>query len=97
MQLTDDRFALVDTVNSSRPLKPRVMVHDQRVPGDRVVLLDLENEPAIGIRRSLPSGQLPRAAQEVLMPPQRMSWYFEAADGDGQDEDHGHGQGETRH
>jgi len=29
VQLTDDRHALVVAVNSSRPLKPRVLVHDR--------------------------------------------------------------------
>ena len=32
VQLTDDRFALVTSVNSARPLKPKVLVHDARVP-----------------------------------------------------------------
>jgi HD-GYP domain-containing protein (c-di-GMP phosphodiesterase class II) len=81
VQLTDDRFALVDSVNSSRPLKPRVMVHDPGVAHDHALLLDLENEPALGIRRSLPSSQLPRSALEVLMPPPRVTWYFETTDG----------------
>ena len=30
VQLTDDRYALVVSVNSSRPLKPRVLVHERR-------------------------------------------------------------------
>jgi hypothetical protein len=34
VQLTDDRFAMVIAVNSSRPLKPRVMVHEPGVPRD---------------------------------------------------------------
>ena len=28
VQLTDDRYALVMSVNSTRPLKPNVLVHD---------------------------------------------------------------------
>jgi hypothetical protein len=80
VQLTDDRFALVDSVNSSRPLKPRVLVYDPEVARDEPLLLDLEAEPALGIRRSLPVTQLPRAAQEVLMPPPRLAWFFEARD-----------------
>jgi HD-GYP domain-containing protein (c-di-GMP phosphodiesterase class II) len=79
VQLTDDRFALVDSVNSSRPLRPKVLVYDPDVPYDEALLLDLEQEQTVGIRRSLPSAQLPRAALEYLMPPQRVSWYFEDA------------------
>jgi len=80
VQLTDDRFALVDSVNSSRPLKPRVLVHDPRLSRDEPLLLDLEGEPSLGIRRSLSSPQLPRAAMDVLMPPPRVTWYFDTAD-----------------
>jgi HD-GYP domain-containing protein (c-di-GMP phosphodiesterase class II) len=81
VQLTDERFALVDSVNSSRPLKPRVLVHDPRLTRDEAVWLDLESEPTLGIRRSLPAAQLPRAAQAVLAPPPRVSWFFEAVEG----------------
>jgi hypothetical protein len=77
VQLTDDRFALVHSVNSSRPLRPRVTVYDPRLSADDVLLLDLEHEPALGIRRSLPSAQLPRAAYEALAPPPRVGWFFE--------------------
>jgi HD-GYP domain-containing protein (c-di-GMP phosphodiesterase class II) len=42
VQLTDDRFAMVVGVNSSRPLQPRVLVHDPRVPSDEALILDLE-------------------------------------------------------
>ena len=79
VQLTDDRYALVDSVNSSRPLKPRVLVHDPHLPRDEALLLDLEREPALGIRRSLQSAQLPREALEYLMPPLRLAWFFEAS------------------
>ena len=79
VQLTDDRFAVIDSVNSSRPLKPRVMVHDPKVSRVEPVWLDLESEPALGIRRSLPAAQLPRAAQEALRPAVRMSWFFEGS------------------
>lgn len=81
IQLTDDRFGLVDSVNSARPLKPRVLVHDPASARDEVVLIDLEREATLGIRRSLPASQLPRAAQGALMPPPRVSWFFEAANG----------------
>jgi HD-GYP domain-containing protein (c-di-GMP phosphodiesterase class II) len=82
VQLTDDRYALVDSVNSSRPLKPRVLAYDPRVSRDEAVCLDLELEAALGIRRSLSAAQLPGAAREVLMPPPRMAWFFEASQGD---------------
>ena len=80
VQLTDDRFAVVDSVNSARPLKPCVLVHDARISRGQSALLDLENEPSLGIRRSLPSAQLPSAARDVLLPPPRLAWFFEPSD-----------------
>jgi HD-GYP domain-containing protein (c-di-GMP phosphodiesterase class II) len=77
VQLTDDRFALVVGVNSSRPLKPRVLVHDAKVPRHEALVLDLETLPNLGIRRSLPAAKLPPAAIEYLDPRPRVSYYFE--------------------
>ncbi len=77
VQLTDDRFALVVGVNSSRPLKPRVLVHDPKVPRHEALVLDLETQPNLGIRRSLPAAKLPPAAIEYLDPRPRVSYYFE--------------------
>ena len=76
----DIRNAIVASVNSSRPLKPRVLVHDPAASRDEPILLDLETEPTIGIRRSLPAAQLSRAAHAVLAPAPRMTWFFEAAE-----------------
>lgn len=79
VQLTDDRHALVVSVNSSRPLKPRVMVHDPRVPRDQALILDLEQAPRLGIRRSMKPTQLPAAAVDYLAPRPRVAYYFEAS------------------
>jgi len=77
VQLTDDRYAMVVGVNSSRPLKPRVFVHDPRVPSDETTVLDLEQSTTLGIRRSVRPVALPRDAQETLAPRQRVAYYFE--------------------
>jgi putative nucleotidyltransferase with HDIG domain len=77
VQLTDDRYAMVVAVNSSRPLKPRVLVH---TPGERheeALVLNLETEPRLGVRRSLKADQLPRAALDFLSPRPRMTYFFE--------------------
>jgi len=78
VQLTDDRYALVVAVNSSRPLKPRVMVHDPKVPKDEALVMNLEELPDLGIRRSLKPQQLPRASLEYLSPRTRVAYFFEA-------------------
>ncbi|MCM5680981.1 DUF3391 domain-containing protein [Schlegelella sp. S2-27] len=88
VQLTDERYALVVSVNSARPLKPRVVVHDARVPREEALIVDLEDEPQLGIRRSLKPLQLPKASLDYLSPRQRVCYFFEraresAAEGDG--------------
>lgn len=80
VQLTDDRYALVVAVNSSRPLKPRVMVHDPRVPREEALVLNLEEQPDLGIRRSLKAQQLPRASLDYLSPRTRVAYFFESTD-----------------
>ena len=83
VQLTDDRYAMVVGVNSTRPLKPRVLVHD--APRGRAAaggcgtteLLDLETVPDLGIRRSLSASKLPPAVLQALDPRPRVSYYFE--------------------
>jgi HD-GYP domain-containing protein (c-di-GMP phosphodiesterase class II) len=77
VQLTDERFAIVVSVNSSRPLKPRVLVHDPGVSKSEALILDLELKPTIGIRRSLKPASLPRAALDYLSPRQRICYFFE--------------------
>jgi hypothetical protein len=81
VQLTDDRFGMVVGVNSSRPLKPRVLVHDTKVPRNEALVLDLEQTPDLGIRRSLPAAKLPAAAVEYLDPRPRVSYFFEPLTG----------------
>jgi len=77
VQLTDDRYAIVTSVNSARPLKPRVMVHETRVPRDEALLLHLESDPRLGIRRSLKPQQLPPESMEYLSPRLRVAYFFE--------------------
>ena len=66
VQLTDDRYALVVAVNSSRPLKPNVLVHDAATPREEALVLDLETASGLGIRRSVPSR--PTAADGARLP-----------------------------
>lgn len=79
VQLTDDRYALVVAVNSSRPLKPKVMVHDAKVPREEALILNLEEHPDLGIRRSLKPNLLPRASLDYLSPRTRVAYFFESA------------------
>ena len=77
VQLTDDRYAMVVAVNSSRPLKPRVLVHDPKSLRQEALWIDLERAGDLGIRRSLPPARVPAAALSCLDPQPRVSYYFE--------------------
>ena len=79
VQLTDDRYATVVAVNSSRPLKPSVLVHDPGVAREDALVLDLESAVGLGIRRSIKAQQLPPTALEYLAPSPRVAYFFEPA------------------
>ena len=77
VQLTDDRYASVVSCNSSRPLKPRVLVCDPALPIEQALLLNLDGQVDLGIRRSLKPSQLPAAVRDYLSPRPRMVYFFE--------------------
>ncbi len=79
VQMSDGRYALVVSVNSARPLKPRVIVHEPAVPKDEALIMDLEHKSAAGIRRSIRPDLLPRAALDYLSPRARICYFFERA------------------
>jgi HD-GYP domain-containing protein (c-di-GMP phosphodiesterase class II) len=79
VQLTDERYALVMSVNSTRPLKPNVLVHDPQLPREEALHLNLMTTPDLGIRRSLKPSQLPADALDYLAPRPRVAYFFEAA------------------
>ena len=66
-------------MNSSRPLKPRVFVHEPAIAREEALVLDLESVPGLGIRRSLRPMQLPANALEYLSPRPRVTYFFEPA------------------
>ncbi|GIX25092.1 MULTISPECIES: HD-GYP domain-containing protein [Caldimonas] len=89
VELTDGRYALVVSVNSARPLKPRVIVHDPKTPAEEALIVNLEAHPELGVRRSLKPLQLPREALDYLSPRQRICYFFERAVESSEPEDEG--------
>jgi len=79
VQLSDGRYALVASVNAARPLKPKLRVYDTHSEADEAAWLDLQQEPALNIQRSLRPDQLPRPALNQLSPRPRVCYYFERA------------------
>ena len=79
VQLTNDRYGLVVGVNASRPLKPRVLVHEPGVPRDEAQIIDLEQVSGLGIRRSIKPLALPPESLGYLAPKVRTTYFFESA------------------
>ncbi len=77
VQLNDERFGIVVSVNSVRPLKPKLVVHDSGIARVDAPILDLETARHIGIRRSIKPAALPSAALEFLAPRSRVSYFYE--------------------
>jgi len=77
LQLNDERFAIVASVNSERPLKPRIVIHDPDVPPEEALVVDLEERPDLGVQRAVKPLQLPRAVFDYLSPRKRMCYFFE--------------------
>ncbi len=79
VQLNDDRYAIVVSVNSSRPLKPSLIIHDPGVPREDALIVNLEQLPEVGIKRSVKPSQLPQPVIDYLSPRKRMCYFFERA------------------
>lgn len=79
VQLVDMRYAMVVSVNSTRPLRPRIIVHEPSVPIDEALIVDLEHAKDLGIKRSVRPLQLPKATIDYLSPRQRICYFFERA------------------
>lgn len=77
VQLNDERFAMVVSVNAVRPLKPTVLVFDPAVPREEALLLNLQTDAGLGIRRSLHARNLSRPALDYLLPRKRLNYFFE--------------------
>lgn len=77
LQLNDDRYAIVVSVNSERPLKPCILIHEPEIPIEEALLLDLECHSGIGIQRAVKPIQLPRAVFDYLSPRKRICYFFE--------------------
>lgn len=83
VQLLNDRYAIVVAVNSARPLRPRIVLYAPEQPKEQAPVLNLEDHPDLGIRRSLRPAQLPREVLDYLSPRQRICYFFERAVGAG--------------
>ncbi|MGQ5523110.1 HD-GYP domain-containing protein [Chitinimonas sp. PSY-7] len=83
VQLSNNALGLVMAVNSSKPLKPTVLIYDPSVPKHEAVILDLEEEKELNIVKSIRPAQLPQQVFAYLNPRKRMTYYCDALPGKG--------------
>ena len=77
VQLSDDRIAIVISINSLRPLKPNIIVYDAHTAVDKALIIDLADYPQLSIQRSIKPIQLPKAVFDYLSPRKRACYFFE--------------------
>lgn len=81
VQLIDNRYALVVSVNAVNPLKPQVVIYHKEVPPEQALAVDLNEFPDLRIARSLKPSELPRAVNDYLSPRLRICYFFDLRGG----------------
>ncbi len=77
--LSNDTIGMVISINSSKPLRPTVIVYDPDIPRAEAVTINLEEEKEINISKALRPAQLARPVYDYLSPRQRITYSFDAS------------------
>lgn len=80
VHLSNDMLATVTAVNPKKPLRPWVLVYDEKIPKDEAILINLEEVSDINISKSIPPGLLPPKALAYLNPRKRVTYFFDGGD-----------------
>jgi putative nucleotidyltransferase with HDIG domain len=75
--LSNGQTGMVVSVNTSKPLRPVVMVHDAGIRKEDALLVDLESRHDMSITKTLRPQQLSSVVHAYLAPRQRMTYYFD--------------------
>lgn len=75
--LSNGVLALVVSVNTAKPLRPVVLVHDPAVPREEAIVVDLETEPEVTVAKALRPQQLSPETHAYLSPRRRQTFYFD--------------------
>jgi putative nucleotidyltransferase with HDIG domain len=80
VQLSNEAIATVISINPKRSLRPCVMIYDAKIPKEKAIVLDLEQEPEISIAKSLRPCALPPKVVAYLVPRKRVTYFFDGND-----------------
>lgn len=76
--LSNGAVGLVTSVNSSRPLKPTVLVYERFTPKDSALVVDLEQEPDILVSKTMRPQELSEDIRSYLNPRKRLTYFFDS-------------------
>jgi putative nucleotidyltransferase with HDIG domain len=79
VQLSNDAFAVVTSVNPKKPLRPWVMVYDEAVPKDEAIMVNLEENNTLQILKSIRPGMLSPKVAAYLNPRKRVTYFFDGS------------------
>lgn len=79
--LSNGAIAMVASVNTTKPLRPVVLVYDPSVPKEEAIVVDLEVEQDVSITKTMRPQQLSSDAHAYLSPRKRMTYYFDTESG----------------
>jgi putative nucleotidyltransferase with HDIG domain len=82
VQLSDDSFAVVTSVNPKKPLRPWVLVYDESVPKDEAIMMNLEDQPELRIVKSIRPALLSPKVAAYLNPRKRVTYFFDGSSAD---------------
>ena len=77
VQLSNNAIAAVVSVNPEHSLRPCVMLYDPKIPKEKAIALDLEQEQGISITKSLQPGSLPPKIAAYLSTLKRTAYFFD--------------------
>lgn len=76
--LSNGATGMVVSVNTTKPLRPTVLIHDPAVPREDAILVDLEQEAEVSVTKTLRPQQLSAEAHRYLAPRKRITYYFDS-------------------
>jgi len=79
VQLSNDAFAVVTSVNPKKPLRPWVLVYDEAVPKDEAIMINLEEDEGMRIVKSIRPALLSPKVAAYLNPRKRVTYFFDGS------------------
>jgi putative nucleotidyltransferase with HDIG domain len=80
VHLSNDMLATVTAVNPKKPLRPWILVFDEKIPKDEAIMINLEETPDITITKAISPSLLPPKAMAYLNPRKRVTYFFDGND-----------------